>query len=539
MEATVKDILHLKAFEKVTLVAGEEGLYRKVNNVYFMEVPDIYQYVDPNGLLLTTLYPIAGDKKAIEQFIPKLVDQQVSGIAIKPGRYIDEIPQMMLKQANDYHFPLIVLPNDANLSLLSNGILEMLLNKKNRFLEFRDEVHHRLMGLLLEGADLSELVQSLSHMVKAPVILINQGFDIITSSFSDKHNVFIDKPISKYQQGIYRITKQLKIVVDGKVHTGENVLINPIYVSKECLGYLIAFSKHTKSEQNIVVALEQASLLTAVLFQREQAILQKERNYLDSFIRDLLNQKFNSQQELIQKAKIFKWDLDFPVVLLNIQLVNDDEEKKKDIYTELIDLGVIEQMIAEKLDISSRKCKLIYHDGALVCFISVVFESSIDERLRNVCNHLIKYYKRDYKMGIAISNAVSHFYQFHKAHEQTKLTVEISKLLFKNQSFVKRYDEIGIYKLIHQIENQETLQEFVDEKIGAVIEDADLLETLVSLIQNNFNIQKSAKKLFVHYNTLRYRVDKLRELGINLADGFELAEIAIAYQIHLFLHSKE
>lgn len=538
MEVTVEDILKLKNFKETTLAAGKSGLKRKINNVYFMEVPDIYSYVDPYGLLLTTLFPIANDPQAIEQFIPKLYEQHVSAIAVKPGRYIDEIPQVMIDQANDYDFPLILLPNDANLSLLSNGILEMLLDKQNHVLWFRDKVHSELMELLLKGANLSTLVESLAEMIEAEVILIDQNYHVITSSFAhNAYSITINRLIGFPEQK-QQSENQMTIKIGDKVYDGESVQVNPIYVSDECLGFLIALSDRTQSHSNIMVALEQASLLSAILFQREQVILQKERGYLDSFIRDMFNQKFISQLEVAQKAKVFKWDFDLPVVLLNIEVLEKKEEEREKIYTEIVNSRIAEGILAEKLDLSPRKCKLIYFDNSLVCFISVVFENRMSERLKRACDQLILYYQQKFKLGIAISNTVSQFQELTIAHEQTKRTIEISKTLLKGESFVNRYDQLGVYRLIHQVENKKILQEFVNEKIGVILEDADLIHTLASLIRNNYNLQKAAKELFIHYNTMRYRVDKLKELNIYSTDGFELAEIVIAYQIYLFLKSE-
>ncbi|MFO1446184.1 PucR family transcriptional regulator [Bacillus sp. Bva_UNVM-123] len=542
MQTTVEEILALKGFEDVKNVAGEKGLSRVVNNVYFMEVPDIFEYVDPDGLLITTLYPIADDQEAIEKFIPELVNKGISGIAVKPGRFIEQIPEIMLEQANEYDFPIFTLPISANLSELSNKILDLLLGKKNSTLQFRDELHNKLMALLLEGTSLDHLVQSLASMIRAQVVLIDRHLDVLGSSFKNKEKIKIQKATRK-PHALYTVGNQLKININGQEFDRSHLFVNPITVGGECMGYLIALSEDRDFDSNTIIAIEQASILIAIDFQRERAIQEKERNYLDSFIRDVLNRKFQSQFDVIQKAKIFKWDLDFPMVLLNIKMLEQEDEQKRNVYTELMDSHNIGNLIAEKLDISPRKCKVVYYDDALICFMSVVFEASREERLDRVCSYLLRYFKNKYKIGIGISDMITSVQQLSKAVEQTQLTTQISALISKGSPFVKRYHEIGVYKLLYQIRDENILSEYVQEKLGKVIEnsskDMDLLETLATLISNNLNIQKTAKDLFLHYNTLRYRVEKLKELGINLNNGFELGELTIAYQIYLMQHRKD
>ena len=62
----------------------------------------------------------------------------------------------------------------------------------------------------------------------------------------------------------------------------------------------------------------------------------------------------------------------------------------------------------------------------------------------------------------------------------------------------------------------------------------DLLKTLFALIETQFNHKEAAKKLFIHYNTLRYRVNRLKELGIDTNNGLEIAEIILAYHINMW-----
>jgi len=88
------------------------------------------------------------------------------------------------------------------------------------------------------------------------------------------------------------------------------------------------------------------------------------------------------------------------------------------------------------------------------------------------------------------------------------------------------------------------LEEFVNEKLGKVFEydkkkNTNLLETLRYYIKNNTNVQKTAEDMYVHYNTMRYRINKLKELGIDGEDGFELTEISLAYLLYQYLQLKK
>ena len=90
------------------MVGGQEGLDRQVRAVNVMEVPDILDWVQPDELLLTTAYPLRHDPVGLDALIPRLAERGLAGIAVKPARYIESIPNGMIEAA-DRH---------ANLGLL-------------------------------------------------------------------------------------------------------------------------------------------------------------------------------------------------------------------------------------------------------------------------------------------------------------------------------------------------------------------------------------------------------------------------------------
>lgn len=536
---TVKDILSLNSFADVYVKAGVDGLSNVVDNVFFMEVPDIYKYVDPLGLLLTTLYPIAEDEEAIRSFIPNLVDKQVSCVALKLGRYIHDVPPIMLEQADRFRMPLMILPNNANLSKLSNDILELFLGNKTRMLEYRDNIHGKLMGLLLEGADLHKLLSTVSELFGLPVLFVDRYFHLQSASFGEGAGCMLGRTDESRSWETALSQGELTVSVEGVTYGGGQVLHRPIAAGSENLGYLIALLEKESNPTNLIVGLEQASMLCAFLFQRELALRETERNYLDSFIRDMFNGKFPHLQEAEEKAKFFDWDLTFPLAVLAIQVFEEDAERQRSRYADLLAEGVVEQAMTGGLGLTSRSCKIVYHDDALLCLVNLPKRQGFAERLKEAGEGIAAYYKDKLHLGIGISNAAPSFERLKDAKEEAKFALDIIRKLQGPGPFVSCYAETGVYKLLHRLSEPDALSRYVEEKLGFLLnngsKETDLLETLLCLLKNGFNLQKTAKELYIHYNTLRYRLDKLKELGVDTNDGLVLAELALAYQMHTYL----
>ncbi|MFJ7839204.1 PucR family transcriptional regulator [Lysinibacillus sphaericus] len=541
MFITISDVLNMEGFEDVEVLAGEAGLSRRVENVYFMEVPDIYAYIDQNGLLLTTLYPVADKPEHIETLIPKLAELNLAGIAIKPGRYVAEIPTIMVEQANEFGIPLMKLPDGANLSTLTNQVLTKFLDVKTSLLEFRNKMHQQLLELLLEGTDVNKFVHSIASLVNAPVLLLNNDFEYVGSSLHNEHKISIQH--KAYNSDASKST--FSVQVDDTVYDKNDLFIQCIFAGGNDYGFLVILLEKEKNlTEDLIIAIEQASFIIAFLFQTEQTLLQKERNHLSSFVRDIFHNQYTSQMEMIEKAKVFRWNLQFPLVLVSIKTNEKDSEKKLAIFHKMLDSGLIEGSASKMVDVPIENCKVLYINDSLVCFISLVSEKNVRKKLQNLGDTIVTLFEKNGHLGVSISDTVHHFNQMKEYYDNSTLVFQVYKEHLQKQSYVHFYGDIGLFRLFHYVDNLYILEDFVTEKLGKVFEydkkkNTNLLETLKYYIKNNTNVQKTAEDMFVHYNTMRYRINKLKELGIDGEDGFELTEISLAYQLHQYLQLKK
>ena len=114
LKVRLRDILNIELLAGVEVIAGESGMDKVITSVNVMEVPDIIDWVRPGELLLTTAYSFADNVEALNTLIPLLVEKGVCGMGIKVKRYIDELPQSVLKTTNKLDFPIIKIPKDVS-----------------------------------------------------------------------------------------------------------------------------------------------------------------------------------------------------------------------------------------------------------------------------------------------------------------------------------------------------------------------------------------------------------------------------------------
>ncbi|HWQ74215.1 MAG TPA: helix-turn-helix domain-containing protein [Syntrophomonas sp.] len=105
--------------------------------------------------------------------------------------------------------------------------------------------------------------------------------------------------------------------------------------------------------------------------------------------------------------------------------------------------------------------------------------------------------------------------ELHKSYTEARTALHVSRLMGE-KGFLKHYHDLGIFSLLF-MHDHELLIEYCYKILGRVIEydreyDSKLLEALRRLFNTNMNWKETANSMFIHVNTLRYRMNKIEEL---------------------------
>jgi len=136
------------------------------------------------------------------------------------------------------------------------------------------------------------------------------------------------------------------------------------------------------------------------------------------------------------------------------------------------------------------------------------------------------------KLAIGIGRSYDEATQLYKSHGQAKLIVEnLSKTNSKN---IKHYDDLGLYRILAFEGLQGELIEFCSHTIKPLIEydtinNTELVKTLKTYFQCDGNKKKISEKMYMHYNTIIYRLQKIQDItGLDLEEGDSRLNLEIA-----------
>ena len=140
-------------------------------------------------------------------------------------------------------------------------------------------------------------------------------------------------------------------------------------------------------------------------------------------------------------------------------------------------------------------------------------------------------------LATGVSRPIASVADLPAAYDEALKAVHVGRQMH-GESALTHFDGLGIYRLLALIPDGADLRRFVEESLGDLAtddspENADLRRTLSVLIDTNLNVAETARQLFFHYNTLRYRIAKLeRMLGPFTSDAQLRLTLALALRIH-------
>ena len=141
---------------------------------------------------------------------------------------------------------------------------------------------------------------------------------------------------------------------------------------------------------------------------------------------------------------------------------------------------------------------------------------------------------------IGIGTVASHLRDLAKSYKEAQIAIEVGKV-FDTEKFVINYENLGIGRLIYQLPTtlcEMFLQEvFKKNPIDAL--DKETLFTINKFFENNLILSETARKLFVHRNTLVYRLEKIKKLtGLDLREFDDAITFKVALMVKKYLASR-
>ncbi len=179
------------------------------------------------------------------------------------------------------------------------------------------------------------------------------------------------------------------------------------------------------------------------------------------------------------------------------------------------------------------------HSVVLVKDISNVKEQELETTLEEIAASLVDSLQMEamIKVRIGYGNVVEQISDITQSYQEAKLALEVGKVFYAERETIS-YGRLGIGRLIYQLPMSLCdmfIKEVFGDKIPEILDDEESMSTINKFFENNLNISETARQLYVHRNTLVYRLERIEKIiGLDIrkfddAMTFRIAVMVLAH----------
>lgn len=273
---------------------------------------------------------------------------------------------------------------------------------------------------------------------------------------------------------------------------------------------------------------------------------QMEEKSVRDLLENILFGDFDNPDTLINRGIYYGYDLNglFQVAIIDIDNFasylkdkNITDEKK------ILEIkGQFQNALNASLIMHNKKALSMMRSDSIVVLVPVKNKNGdeIKKLAEQITNSVTKNIP-GITVSIGIGNCYDRLTEIKNSLAEAERALQAAKWVHtKNKIFC--YKDLGVYRVLFKVGDDQELESFCQETIGALLDydrehNSELLPTLEALLTENGNLAKAAQKMYIHRNTLKYRLQKIEELAeISLEDANQRLNLHIGLMISKFLN---
>lgn len=530
MALTLTDILKLPALQQAKVVVAGDG-QSKVEHIMVMEAMDVENWAQPHELLLSSFFALSScTALEVREFVLKVKALGCAGLIFKVDRFVSQLPAELVETCQETNLPLIQIDVQTKYRTIIYQVMQALFNETNLLLNRYRKINQMFITLSQEGSSVVKILELLAALIENPVELFQQ----------DQQEIYL---LEDYHQrktilsAKKRVTKKEFMNYDYFRHTlldQTNIPVTQLFVEIPRMNQSPVYLGITEQHQTLdsdYMAIENAVNFLQLEFVKQLAIREIEGRYKVDLIDDLITGRVDNQEKMQKIARELGLDLSSEYRFVVIQFFKDTT-----VTLSAAQNQYLVQLIRQDFPAVIYRIK---PDRILFLMPQRHFQqlNQFKAKLALLLKQFVHRESLNYRVGIS-QNGLADQFQYHSI--QAFKVISIASQIFED-SFLFEYHDLGIYRFLVDIKEDQELASFIPESLQALTtEKGELLETLEAYLAQNKNGNKTAEKLFIHPKTLHYRLKKIREItGIDLEDNEEILQITIGLHVLKILKMRQ
>lgn len=503
---------------EIELIGGHHGCDKDINFLSVMEVEDFADKCQGNGLMVLTTFSFCkGNEALMASIFQTLIDKGISALIIKINRFIQDVPDALIKLANDTNTPLLVVRKDILFKDIIHDVNSLIINKQFNIISQLNDQHESLYKAILHGENLNSFIKRMGTILNYDCCCLDFNGQLLSQYNLEPNN----KQTPNFKEIINEINIETIIKNDIKFFksSSNDYYLYPCIGKNKLLGFFALKSKRELNDIELILAQQMSSFLSIKLLERQLEM--EAKNRMTEAITDEILFNYNPDEFAI-KEKLNLLGLTpldnfyFLVISLNTSVKEDYEINETNSHIHAI-LSKIRRFSYNSIvkNISNNLFAIITFDNTNKLMNRNVFKKMLDDL---ESHELIQS-----KFKIACSVLAKDYRQLPKIYSSTRETLKYG-ITFSPQKIIYCYEDFLDIRLISNTLYSEEYAEVKNTIIDPLCDydhknNSHLMDTLKACIANG-TLEGAAREMYIHISTLRYRLEKIHEItGISYFDN--------------------
>jgi len=385
----------------------------------------------------------------------------------------------------------------------------------------------------LDGKPIQDLVNLITKNVNNPIVLISKNFKIIAHS---NLNLVTDKTwLTAMERGFITLEFGFNLNNWNKFEVkNKNYLEFEKISERKRRFYKLQYKNHFLGYLNVLEQLQDLTdiddadynfiikVISKEIYAKQVDIHSYHKFTNEDIMFSLHNEEFTSEFHFLQRVD-------------NLKINN---YKKYQVL--VIDLDNHVSFNAHN-DSLKQKILLVFEDCVIISELNYLYILLYDNIIE--INQELKSFLIENKLKLNVSTEFNNLFDY-KTFENEALDALKLKQYLEEELLITHFDDVKIFKILTTFQFERNYVNYLDSKIIEIIKfdkehNSDLLNTLYYYLKYEKSVKIVASKLYIHRNTVNYRIRQLREnFNVNFDDFQSLMKLYISIELFL-IHEKK
>lgn len=534
---TLQDLLSLPRFSDLVVLSTHKNLDQPVESAEITETPDVAKFIPQHTLILTTAMSYQSHQEDLKTMIDELKEHKAAALGIKTGRFIQEIDPEILAYASKVDLPIIKIPSTRPLGELLHQILSYLWNDKTQQMTYAFDIQNRFSDLLMHDVSNARFIAEFGKIINVPIILLSPWRNVIAHS---RHFSEGGKPASFYVNQLtlddFQKTEreQASFLVEDFNQKTIQMTSYPIKVNHYFPFYLMILTPENIPYPISEFAIDQAILVLTLMLYKNQEVQKSYEHLQTEFYSQLLDAKTNKiSRNWLDLGKNHQL-IPSNSYQIAIAYCVSKEETQHHMRYKKEEGQIVANWLTEQLPLRNKDVaifKLRNTNNVLLLFQTP--QEDLDTFLEELAENLQK------MLPITLRFALGGIYEsvlgIGDSYLEALAALELThQLLYP--PVVQHYQQKGLSGLFDKIP-QKDIRYFCEKTLKTLAYPIDpsmieLRKTLKCFLDYNCEITKTANVLFLHRNTIKYRIKQCEEiLGLSVQNPESSLTLRVALEL--------